>query len=373
MMPPRQHSGRPAVLEAGTIDLAYRLFLNRTPGPAEVALMQAGVATVADLRQVFLGAPEFLDSIPRAQTVPVPAAPRRPDSPLNHYFCEFDAAAVLDGFARQGQLAVPGLVTNFLGTLISPRVYPALLDPMAGTVEPLPDPGNWHADIAEWAAALRSVELAQGSYRIVELGCGWGCWISNMGVAARSRGLKVDLIGIEGDRNHLDNARETLALNGFEPADYRLFHGVAGPRPGRAIFPDPEAGDAHWGGEPEFCPTPARLDEASRMPGLQVLDCHTLDNLVAGGVIDLLHIDIQGGETAYVAGNAEAMARLVRRVLIGTHSRAIEGALFVHFQGKGWLLEMERPAIAPPQGGQPVTRIDGVQLWRNPALGQAGA
>lgn len=363
------------MLDAATIDLAYRLFLNRAPGPAEIAVMQQNAGSLADLRLVFMGAPEFLEAIPR---LPAPAAaaapvaappPRRPGSPLDHYFCEFNAAAVMEAFARKGQIASPGLVTNFLGTRISPQVYPALLDPMAGTVEPQPDPGNWHADIAEWAAALRSVDVARGSYRIIELGCGWGCWITNMGVAARSRGLTVDLIGIEGDRNHLDNARETLALNGFAPSEYRLYHGVAGPRPGKAIFPDPEAGNAHWGGEPEFYPLPARLAEAERTPGLQVLDCRTLDDMAAGGIIDLLHIDIQGGETAYVAGNADAMKRLVRRVLVGTHSRAIEGELFAHFLDRGWLLEMERPAIAPPQGGRPITRIDGVQLWRNPALG----
>lgn len=358
------------MLEAATIDLAYRLFLNRAAGPAEVTAVQQNVATLGDLRQMFLGAQEFQDAIPRlAPPASAVAPPARPDSPLDHYFCEFSATAVMDAFSRQNQAATPGLVTNFLGTRISPKVYPSLLDSLAGTVEPRPDPGNWHADIAEWAAALRSVDLARGSYRIVELGCGWGCWITNMGVAARSRGLRVDLIGIEGDHNHLENAAETLALNGFAPSEYRLYHGVAGPRPGKAIFPNPEAGDAHWGGEPEFYPTPARLAEAERLPFLQVLDCYTLDDLGAGGVIDLLHIDIQGGETAYVAGNADALTRLVRRVLVGTHSRAIEGELFAHFLSRGWLLEMERPAIAPPQGGRPITRIDGVQLWRNPALG----
>ncbi len=326
--------------------------------------MQASVATLHDLRVTFLGAQEFLDAIPSHPTAPA----QRASSPLDHYFCEFDAQGLIVAFSRTDLTPTAGLVTNFLGTRISTRVYPTLLDPLAGTVESPPDPGNWHADIAEWAAALRSVAQARGSYRIVELGCGWGCWITNMGVAARARGLAVDLIGIEGDRNHLVNARETLGLNGFEPTDYKLVHGVAGPRAGKAIFPDPEAGEAHWGGEPEFYPTQARLSEAAREPGWQVLDCHTLDDLSAGNAIDLLHIDIQGGETAYVAGNAAAMARLVRRVLIGTHSREIEGALFAHFQAQGWLLEMERPAIAPPHGGHPVTHIDGVQLWRNPAF-----
>jgi len=58
----------------------------------------------------------------------------------------------------------------------------------------------------------------------------------------------------------------------------------------------------------------------------------------------------------------------VKRVLIGTHSRAIEGRLFTHFETLGWRLEMERPALAPPVAGRPEIKIDGVQLWANPAL-----
>jgi hypothetical protein len=40
-------------------------------------------------------------------------------------------------------------------------------------VEGIPIPANWHADIAEWAAALRAVELAEETFTVVELGCGW--------------------------------------------------------------------------------------------------------------------------------------------------------------------------------------------------------
>jgi hypothetical protein len=293
---------------------------------------------------------------------------------LWHYYCEFDAEGLLAEFHDTAQLAEPGIIRNFLGTRIEPLVYPPLLTDKTGTVEGLPAPGNWHADIAEWAAALYSVAQAQaagrGVYRIVELGCGWGCWISNMGVAARRVGLKVDLAGVEGDRNHLVNARRVMELNGFAPSDYRLLHGIAGPRPGKAIFPDPSAGNAHWGGEPEFYPQAARLAEATAMAGkgVQVLDVMTLDALGGGGIIDLLHIDIQGAEADYVAGNADAMAKSVRRVLIGTHSRAIEGRLMTHFETAGWRLEMERPAIAPLVGGAPQIRIDGVQMWANPKL-----
>jgi hypothetical protein len=119
---------------------------------------------------------------------------------LFHYFCEFDAEGLIDSFHVTDQQPEPGIIRNFLSTRIKPLVYPSILTALAGTVEGKPYPGNWHADIAEWAAALRAVEQARdGYFRIVELGCGWGCWLVNMGVAARSRGLEVDLIGVEGD------------------------------------------------------------------------------------------------------------------------------------------------------------------------------
>jgi len=286
---------------------------------------------------------------------------------LYHYACEFDALGLIAAFHDTAQAPEPGVIRNFLGTKIEPLIYPPVLAGRGGTVEGVPDPGNWHADIAEWAAALHSVDQAQGVYRIVELGCGWGCWIVNMGVAARSRGLAVHLLGVEGDRQHLANAARTLALNGFAPADYALHHAVAGPRRGRAIFPDPD-GQPHFGAEPVFYPDAGQLAEAERTPGLQVLDCMTLAELAREGPIDLLHIDIQGGEADFVVGNADGLAAYVRRVLIGTHSRIIEGRLTEHFLAAGWRMEMERPAIAELVDGRPEIRIDGVQLWANPAL-----
>jgi FkbM family methyltransferase len=286
---------------------------------------------------------------------------------LFHYYCEFDAEALLQRHHAVDQIAEPGIIRNFLGTRIEPAVYPTILAAKGGTVEPIPNPGNWHADIAEWASALRSVEKAQDTYRIIELGCGWGCWITNMGVAARGRGLEVDLVGIEGDLHHLENARRTLALNGFGPDAFRLYHGVAAARPGKAIFPRPGAGQSHFGAAPVFDPGRAALRAAATSPDVQVVDCLTLDTLAKGKPVDLLHIDIQGGEADFVEGNTGAMARLVRRVLIGTHSREIEGRLCGHFLKLGWRLEMERPAIAPVSAGRPVIRIDGVQLWANPA------
>ena len=70
----------------------------------------------------------------------------------------------------------------------------------------------------------------------------------------------------------------------------------------------------------------------------------------------------------FASGNLGDMNNHVRRVLIGTHSRSIEGSLQTLFLNAGWHMEMERPVIAPLKNGAPVTQIDGVQMWSNPKL-----
>lgn len=293
---------------------------------------------------------------------------RAPIDSLYHYYCEFNARGVINHFQRDDLKPDADVTTNFIGTKIAPKIHPPDLEPLRGKVEGPPDPGNWHADIAEWAAALRSVRQAQDSYRIVELGCGWGCWLTNMGVAARHEGLKVDLIGIEGNHLHLVNADETLRLNGFDASEFTLLHGIAAPREGKALFPSPDTESTRWNGEAIFYPDAATLAHAEADPQVQILDCYPLERLSEGQVIDLLHVDIQGAEVDYLRGNIDGATKYVRRVLIGTHSRSIEGALMDLFLTAGWRLEMERPALTPIRNGKPKTTIDGVQMWANPAF-----
>ena len=150
---------------------------------------------------------------------------------------QFRCIGTINSHSRSELTAHPSYVTNFLGVRVSPRFFPGILDGKAGTIEPIPIPANWHADIAEWAAALRAVDLASGRFRVVELGCGWGCWLNNTGVAARNKGLAVELIGIEGDSEHVTYALEAMEANGFSDAEFRIIHGVAAPEKGVALFP----------------------------------------------------------------------------------------------------------------------------------------
>ena len=291
-------------------------------------------------------------------------------SPFYHYNASFDAREMIRRYAVDSPTPDPEHVTNFLGVKIPPKIFPETLQGREGTVEPLPIPANWHADIAEWAAALRSVDLAKGAFRAVEVGCGWACWLNNTGAAARGRELKIDLVGIEGDEEHVRWAMEILRSNGFQPDEFRIVHGIASPRRGKALFPIAEDSGAAWGSEPIFDAPEEKMKEAEKSGRYRVLEAIPIDDLVSDQPIDLLHIDIQGGEVDFVKENLPVINRLVRYLVIGTHSRQIEGALMTILREAGWTLEIERPAILSPLSNftdGPVTAsVDGVQGWRAP-------
>ena len=289
-------------------------------------------------------------------------------SPFFNYNTVFDPIALVMAHARTDLVADPNYATNFLGVKISPSFFPDILKDKAGTVEGVPVPANWHADLAEWGAALRAVELSKDSFRVAELGCGWACWLNMTGVAARNLGRKVELIGIEGDKHHVQYALESLPANGFTPDQYKIVHGVAAPTAGKALFPVVDDPGGTWGSAPVLNATPAQIAEAESKGGYLVLDAYPLAGLINDRPLDLLHIDIQGGETDFVRDNIATINRLVRYMLIGTHSREIEGDLMKILLGEGWILEIERPAIFNLHSGRPVTDVDGVQGWRNPKI-----
>ncbi len=290
-------------------------------------------------------------------------------SPFLHYKASFDAEAVLRRHAVPDLQPRAGYLTNFLGVAIDPKFYPGILDGRAGSVEAIPIPANWHADIAEWAMALHAGERARDRFTMIELGCGWGCWMNNTGVAARRLGLPVTLIGVEGDPGHIAYAHEAAAVNGFGAAEVTLHHGIAAAQAGSALFPRQRQAGADWGLEPIFHATQAQIRAAQDSSSHDALPMLPLASVIGSAPrIDLLHVDIQGGEAALVADCLDVLGARVATLLIGTHSRQIEGQLFERLLSAGWVLEIERPAILSVSATAATVTVDGVQGWRNPAL-----
>lgn len=349
-------------LSSDAIIWAYRLFLDREPeSPQVVEQKLMHLMSIEDVRRDFTGSDEYRQKLGEPNPTP--------QSPFFHYAAAFDPLEVMHRHAARGLQPKPSFLTNFLGVAIDPKFFPTILEQMAGTVEPVPIPANWHADIAEWGAALRAVDLSAETFTMIELGCGWGCWMNNCGVAARATGRNVHIIGIEGDEGHLSFAQESLRTNGFDADEFTLHRGIAAAGSGIALFPKQNVPGMNWGSEPVFGATESQRAKAVSSGTHDELPMIALSEIMAPHQrIDLLHIDIQGGEADLVDDCIAVLGQKVSYMVIGTHSKQIEGRLYESLLQAGWCLEMERAAIFELVEGAPQIRVDGVQGWRNPQL-----
>ena len=84
--------------------------------------------------------------------------------------------------------------------------------------------------------------------------------------------------------------------------------------------------------------------------------------------VDFLHIDIQGSEFEIIESAIQIINSQVRAMLIGTHSRVIEGKLIEFLYKHGWYLHREKPCrfnlVEKPVTIEAMTVVDGIQYWR---------
>lgn len=272
-------------------------------------------------------------------------------------------------------LAQPDFVTDFHGG----RTRTALLwdgvKHLDGTVQPLPIPADYHAETIEWVGTLRSVLDAKGGFAAMEVGAGLGPWLVAAGVAARLRGLSpIRLAGIEADPARFTSMRQNLSDNGFDPEAQMLIQGAAGATSSIAHWPVRSNSRNDAGLRPlrdGVAEDSAYYEgHAGRTMEVRV---HALGELLAGEPSwDLLHVDIQGGEGDLCAGTIDAMSKHVRRLVVATHSRILDGAVMATMRGAGWQLEAEKPTRFIPQADvaslERMATHDGTQVWRNPRL-----
>lgn len=265
----------------------------------------------------------------------------------------------------------PGFVTNFLGGLTDVR-FVGGLESLSGVVEGYPIPGNFHGDTLEWVGTLHSVLEATGSFTMLELGAGWGPWCVIGFLAAQQLGIKkVRLVGVEGDLGHVGFMRDTFAVNGIDADCGTALHGIVGVRDGKAFFPtarDPSldygamAAVSEEGIDPDRDLPAAR---AKRPEDMDITPCFSLATLLRDfDYVDLIHCDIQGSEAELFTGTLELVSQKVKRIVIGTHSFAIDRQLACLFPGAGW--QLEGIDVCVMAGGQAVH--DGAQIWRNTRL-----
>jgi hypothetical protein len=324
---------------------------------------------------------------------------------------------VIQSFPRYEGAGCAGYIVDFLGVKTRTS-YIIGLEKEGGALEGYPIPYNFHATAAEWSGVLRAVLDAEKEIVAVELGAGWAPWLVTVARAAQLKGIKsFRLLGVEGSEAHCAYMASHFRDNGIDPEAHAILHGVVGESDGEAEFPpmpDPTAG---YGARAVFLPPPpipdgqrnhgflfnfranirrsikwiaslgrgasaAHLigsknlnnsgsDEGS--PNLRV-NCFSLPTLLKPfSKVDLLHMDIQGDEYKVVLSARDVLKQKVVRMVIGTHSRAIEQQLLDELAWQSWILESQEACTFLQEGRRMLQTGDGCQVWRNTAFDSVAA
>jgi FkbM family methyltransferase len=338
------------------VRFAYRIFLRREPEDQQRCdAIAAASLDIANLFWNFVYSAEFANTRMEIRDRTVGA----------EIFAEF-----ANPESRESE---PGFIRDFLGV----KTDIGFLSHTAGRsgeVEGVPVPHNFHGSLAEWVGTLRSVLAAKAGERsefnIMELGAGWGPWLVAGVFAARQQGFcKFHLTGVEGSKDHVKFLRQHLTNNGIDPGDHDIRHGVVGAKSELMYFPILTTPNHEWGAAPvtrEKLPPKFKKSDYETVQAVSLNDLLTSDRR-----IDLLHVDIQGGELDTLAAAKASLNQKVAYVVIGTHGRGIEEGLFKLFAELKWWCEIETPCeVAQDFGGTygMVLQWDGCQVWRNPKL-----
>jgi len=224
-------------------------------------------------------------------------------------------------------------------------------------------PKNEH--YLDWVALLQSVVRARGSFRMAELGAGWGPWLVRGAFAARQHPeiSSVELLGVEADSTHFAWMRQHFADNGLDPDAYILLNAAAAGKAGTVSFPVIENPDVDYG---------SSIASAARAARTTTVPSYTIPDLLSrfSGPVDFVHIDIQGAEYEALPPAMDAMTRQVRSLMIGTHtSDAHHDGLVATLKAAGWreVMNYTRNRTHDTPWGE-IKIGDGFLLFNNPAL-----
>jgi FkbM family methyltransferase len=172
----------------------------------------------------------------------------------------------------------------------------------------------------EWQIMLEAILAAQHSFTMIELGAGFGRWLSSAACAVRSRRpeLKLRLVGVEAQADHFRWMDKHLRDNDLDPADHKLIEGAVAVHPGSAFLVDGPDPSGWWG---QYVTSDSR-EIADYIPGSasRPVALVTLPDIMRDeGLVDLIDMDIQNAEKEVVPTNLRLLTRRVRRIYIETH------------------------------------------------------
>jgi FkbM family methyltransferase len=349
----------------------YRELLGRAPDP-EGLQHWAGVAERVGIDAVRAGIKSSSEFSRRAN----------PEAPNEFRGYDDRELEILSSFANPRASPQPGFVVDFIGGRIRTSHLRRSARKLDGQLTPVPTPGDTRTDLVEWIGVLKSVRSARGQFVAMELGAGLGPWLVAGALAARSRGIEdIRLCGVEADPTHYALLRQNLDDNDLPAAQHVLLNAAVGVAAGRAKWPVIEEPLEDWGARPlevaadphEDCGAEA-TDYRGRLfaRSIEIEIVSMRDLIIREDRWDLVHIDVQGLEHEICGAALSELNARVRLLVVGTHSRLLDGQMIALLYRAGWVLENERPAKftfdRKAASLESMTHRDGVQVWRNPRL-----
>ena len=285
------------------------------------------------------------------------------NSPFFYYTSNFDAETIIREFKKNNLEGEQGFITNYMGIKFPTKILSSFLDSKSGSIDHIPIPANWHTDIIEIGSVLKIVKESGETFKMIEIGSGWGCWMTISGCAAKMLNKSVEVIGIEGSKTYCNLSIEVLKKNNFKEDEFKIFNKIIGKKKGFSLFPKNE-NDADWGMEAKIYPTEDEIKNAQKSDNYNIVERVPLSDIL-NSKVDLIHMDIQGSEVDFIREQFNILVKYAKNIVIGTHSRLIDGQLIEFFQNKNFKLCGERPTLTKYINDEIITMTDGLQFWKN--------
>ncbi|MBD9596416.1 FkbM family methyltransferase [Ensifer sp. ENS05] len=252
--------------------------------------------------------------------------------------------------------------------------------PEGGTAayKTLPFPDNqFYGEMVEILATCFAVEAGSDNMVVYECGAGFAPWLVMSANFALKRGVEsLKLVAVEADPERLPLINDHFRSNSLPEAGQahdvvstKIVHAAVSDSVGELHFSAQSIHD--WGGGVSSSDT--GTDYRGMHAATVSVPALPIDTLLKDEkVVDLIHFDIQGFEFKSIAASLETMNEKVRSIIIGTHSRVIEGQLIDLLRQNGWVLIVEKPCKFHPSSRLPdvtgATYFDGTQFWINERL-----
>lgn len=266
--------------------------------------------------------------------------------------------------------AAPGKITDFMGIRTTTAFHPWATEFDNRVISDLPFPDDQiRAEAIEYYALFDSLENASSSsFSMAEIGSSYAPWTCAGAVCATRTGrTDVRLSAVEASSFLFNLIPVHLLENGLDPKAVRLINGACAAKRAKIFFPKvTSAGDNGGQAQAES----SGKDYLNRAVELEEVEAYPLTELLPEGLVDLIHMDVQGHEVNVIEPAMPVLNKRVRSMFVGTHSRKIEGQLIDLFHANGWNLIRERPTrfnySQDLADSIAWTTRDGGQYWRNP-------